>query len=409
MRVLRVVALLISLMPTVCVAQTDRQRVDLNVAIFAYLPDASTAIKMIEERFERRYPGIDLDLELWNPYDDSFEEDGLSQIVNFDIVEIDSCRIDELMAGKFGGIDKIPVEVRVAPDSLVGPARTIASTEIGEYLIPHWVCGNFLVFWKQNAAVANATSFKELLQVVGPDKNRPVHAVMWGKTGLGEFYADYMIDTKGGATARKHLINLNSGTDPVDATARDTVVELAKRLSADNRANLEHFSNHSYVLPRRFASDQNSVLLGYSERLYYTEREKQITPGNSPPQLSDMSICVKQFSFSDVSKGTPTWTDGFIVPRGRSVAKRAAIAAFLQYIQTEDAYLAFTEPAPYLAPSYLLPATEASYAPKSPIVKKQPLLPKFKAALDGSFPVSDSETWQGMRKAGAAIRTLLQP
>ena len=37
----------------------------LNVAIFAYLPDASTAIKKLENAFERRYLSIDLDLELW--------------------------------------------------------------------------------------------------------------------------------------------------------------------------------------------------------------------------------------------------------------------------------------------------------------------------------------------------------
>ncbi|MCH8151452.1 MAG: hypothetical protein IH830_03650 [Planctomycetes bacterium] len=80
---------------------------DLNVAIFAYLPDASTAIEKLEDSFERRYASIDLDLELWNPYDDAFEDDGLSQIVDFDIVEIDTCRIDELMRGAFGGFDAV--------------------------------------------------------------------------------------------------------------------------------------------------------------------------------------------------------------------------------------------------------------------------------------------------------------
>lgn len=409
MRILTLLVGLLGIAPTACVGQSDRERTDLSVAIFAYLPDASTAIEQIEQRFERRYPGIDLDLELWNPYDDAFEDDGLSQIVNFDIVEVDSCRIDELMAGEFGGLDEIPIEVRSQPNGLVGPARTIASTGIGKYLVPHWVCGNFLVLWKENAADANATTFESFLKAVGPTSKRPVYAVMWGKTGLGEFYADYMIDTQGADVARKHLIDLNSGAAQIDPNARDAIVELANTLSIDNRANLEHFSNHSYVLPRQFATDHNSVLLGYSERLYYAERELQITPMMYPPQTSDSNLSVKQFSFSTASRGTPTWTDGFVIPKGRSAEKRAAIAAFLQYIQSEDAYLTFAEPAPYLAPSYLLPATVASYDPKSSIVKKQPLLPNYNAVLDGSFPVSDSATWQGMRKAGGIIRKILQP
>jgi hypothetical protein len=48
-----------------------------------------------------------------------------------------------------------------------------------------------------------------------------------------------------------------------------------------------------------------------------------------------------------------------------------------------------------------------AYEEESPIVKKQPLLPLYNAALDGSFPVSDSTTWQGMRKAGGVIRDIL--
>ncbi len=140
----------------------------LNVAIFAYLPDASTAIKKLENAFERRYLSIDLDLELWNPYDDSFEGNGLSRIVDFDIVEIDTCRIDELMEGQFGGIDEIPIEVRRTPDSYVGPAGVISKTEIGTQVIPHWVCGNYLQIWASNKGVVDAKTFESFLKAVDP-------------------------------------------------------------------------------------------------------------------------------------------------------------------------------------------------------------------------------------------------
>lgn len=177
---------------------------DLNVAIFAYLPDASTAIEKLEDSFERRYASIDLDLELWNPYDDAFEDDGLSQIVDFDIVEIDTCRIDELMRGAFGGIDAVPTEIRRAPDHYVGPAKAITKTEIGKYVVPHWVCGNYLQVWSTNNDVVNATTFESFLKAVDPAANKPVLAAMWGSTVLGEYYADAVLDLCGQRARRRH-------------------------------------------------------------------------------------------------------------------------------------------------------------------------------------------------------------
>lgn len=125
-------------------AQAQSRDTDLNVAIFAYLPDASTAVEKLEEAFEQRYSSIDLDLELWNPYKDAFKDDGLSQIVDFDLVEIDTCRIDELMGGAFGGLDQIPDEIRHGAGHYVGPAKAIMATDINAYVVPHWVCGNYL-------------------------------------------------------------------------------------------------------------------------------------------------------------------------------------------------------------------------------------------------------------------------
>lgn len=112
------------------IVHAQSRNIDLNAAIFSYLPDAATAIEKLEDIFEQKYSSIDLDLELWNPYDDAFEDDGLSQIVNFVIVEIDTCRIDELMNGAFGGIDKIPTEVLRDSETYVGPAKAIMATDI---------------------------------------------------------------------------------------------------------------------------------------------------------------------------------------------------------------------------------------------------------------------------------------
>jgi ABC-type glycerol-3-phosphate transport system substrate-binding protein len=386
---------------------------DLNVAIFAYLPDASTALERIEEAFEARHKDIDLDLELWNPYDDTREDDGLDQIGDFDIIEIDACRLDSLAAGAFGGLDPLPADWKAKPEDYVAGARALLLTANGQYITPHWVCGNFLVTRASNEAVVQARSFAELLDALDPAKGRPLLAPMWSRTGLGEFYADALIDIHGPETAREHLraLSKDNGQEPsvqLDQAAENAVLKLADELDPAHRQNLSHFTNHSYVLARQFASSPGAVLLGYSERLYHTERELQLAPGKTLPILGRESIVVRQFPFGKTSLGTPTWVDGFVIPKGKLAPKRAAIRAFLEFIQSDEAYLYFAEPAPDLAAANLMPAKASVYSNEA-ASKKQPLLPAFRDQLDGDFVVASEDIWRGMQVAGGRLRKVLKP
>ena len=114
-------------------------------------------------------------------------------------------------------------------------------------------------------------------------------------------------------------------------------------------------------------------------------------------------------AFGEKSQGTPSWVDGFVIPKGKLEKKHAAIAAFLQFMLTNETYLTLAEPAPYGAPAYLLPATAAAYDEESELVKKQPVLAKFHAAMSEEFPVMNSQVWQGMRTAGAKLREEIKP
>jgi hypothetical protein len=384
-------------------------RLDLNVAIFAYMPDASTAIEKLESAFEHQYPSIDLDLELWNPYDDSFKDDGLEQIINFDIVEVDLCRIDELVDGKFGGLDRMPTALRKQPSDFVGAAKSVYETELSNYVVPHWVCGLYTMFWAENTDVTKAVTFEDFCAVVGQQNSRPLHMAMWGSSDLGQLYGDVLLDIKGVDFTRKHLIDLHSGEVEIDETAQNAVLKLSTLLTQENRKNLEHFYNLSHYFPRQFVHDKQSVLVGYSERLYYAEDELQLTPGNFPPILNPEDLEIRQLSFGEISTGTPSWVDAFVIPQGKLAHKAEAISAFLQFIQSNEAYEAFAEPAPYRASSYLLPAVADAYDPNSTIVKKQPLLPKFLEAMKEAMPIDNSNVWQGMRSAGKKLEELLNP
>ncbi len=384
------------------------ERADLNVAVFKYLPDASSAIERFEEAFESAHPLIDLDLELWNPYDDPVEKDGLGQISRFDIVEIDTCRIDELLGGHLGGLDPLPPSAIRPPTDYVEPASTIMRTELSRYVLPHWVCGNFLIFWTDNRELGAARSFDDFVRVMDPSAGKPVLCNLWGSTGLGEFYADAVLDRVGPEAARSHLRELTTDpSTPLDPAARDAVVALAAELRPAHRANLKHYANHTDVYPRAFVDSPHSALVGYSERLYYAVRMLQLDPSRKLPCLQPKDVTVRAFSFAQSSQGTPTWCDGFVIPKGKLGPKKNEIEAFLQFAISDDGYMPFVEPTPWLAPSYLLPAVASAY--DGEILKAQPLLAEFRSQLDGSFPVTDSKVWQGMRRAGAEIKELLYP
>ncbi len=151
---------------------------------------------------------------------------------------------------------------------------------------------------------------------------------MWGSTTLGEYYADAVLDIHGPEWAREHLISLWKDGAELDEPAKAAVLSLIKELSKENQAHLSHYNDHSYVLPRLFANSKDSTLIGYSERIYYAERELQLTPGQYPPIVKPDEIVIRQFSFAEKSQGTPCWTDAFIIPKGRLSKKRAAIADF---------------------------------------------------------------------------------
>lgn len=404
-RILALLAGVHAILPCLVAA---RDRTDLNVAIFAYLPDSSAAIERLEASFEQKYPSIDLDLDLWNPYDDAFEDDGLSQMVNFDLVEVDLCRIDELIGGKFGGLDKIPKLHRKAPAEFVGAAKAAyENNALQEYVIPHWNCGLIMTSWADNKAFVDALSFEDFCKAA-TETESPIQLAMWGSSNLGQLYADAVLDEKGSEWTIKHLIDLNAGIVQPDDAAVAKVLKLRSLLDQTNRENLEQYYNLSHYFPKQFALNKKAILIGYSERLYYVQDELQLLPKSSFPLLRPEQLVIKSFSFSAKSQGTPSWVDAFVIPKGKIESKAAAICAFLEFIQSSECYALFAEPSPYRAVSYLLPAKASAYEEGSPALASQPLLPQLLEVQKEAVPIVDSRVWNGMKVGGKAIRKKLE-
>lgn len=244
------------------------------------------------------------------------------------------------------------------------------------------------------------------MDAVNPSNGRPVFADLYGTTGLGEFYADALIDQKGGAEARKQLLALANIADDMivlDPDAEKAIVELVKKMFPVHQQNLDQFHGHNYIYPREFAACKHAALIGYSERTYYIERELELLPKATLPCIKPADVVIRQFSFAKKSQGTPTWIDGFVIPKGKASAKSAEINTFLAYLRSLDGYRSFAEPTYGEPDAYLLPAVAAAYDPT--LLAKQPVLTAFRDQLDGSFPVDDPQLWKGMKKAGKKLKT----
>ena len=260
------------------------QPIDLRVAVYPYLPDPESALERFEKAFEEYAATegveIDLDLELIDTYDAG----SLESIVQFDVAEIDLCMFDLLRRSDGFALDLIPTQVILGQEvDWVGPAQAVMGSEVASYVLPHWVCGNFLVTWTADSRLEQADGFDEVLAALDPKEGRYVLADLWGGVTLGEFYADAVLDIYGPDELRHHLLELaETPQSEVPAKLRADAVlalwRLTLKMKFQHRAERAALHHVRHVYPETFSSERDSALIGYSERLHYTEREMMERP-----------------------------------------------------------------------------------------------------------------------------------
>lgn len=401
---------LLLLLPTATVAQD--KPISLNVAVFPYLPDAESAIEQLEAAFESHAKAngklIDLDLTLLDTYSD------LQGIKEFDVAEIDLCMLDALRVSGDLPLDEIPALAFPAGCKWVGPADAAMKRPAGKHTLPHWICGNFLVHWKSDEALNKADSFETILKSLDPEQGRHLYADLWGGGTLGEYYMDAVLDNEGPDEARKHLMDLASTPElEVKRKLRPDAVlalwRLTKEMQKEHQQNRSALHDLTFVYPKAFAGEPDSALIGYSERLHFLERRRQEEPwtGRKFPVAKD-ELVVRQFPFSATSKGTPTWCDAFVIPKGKLAGKHDAIVLFLEFAMSDNGYRCFLEPRQYYPGSYLLPASEQAYASEF-VTQQMPSLLEYRKAIDASFPILDHEVYKGADAAGEHLKVLLKP
>lgn len=396
----------VSIFSTGAIIAQGRSPRNLKVAVYTWIPEAAAAVEKLETDFEAIHNHIDLDLFLINPYSDKKgkydEYVGLGSLPDFDIVEIDLIRLEELVKGKFGGLEKIPPLVQKRPNEYVGGAGKVMKSSNGEYIVPHWVCGNFWVVWKQNSKLSKVQGYEDILSVLDAEAY-PFFGDFYGGGTLGEIYADAVLDLYGVEKATAHFKEIARKEDfELLPEAENRIISLIQKVPYRFRSNLSKYHDLSLAYPSAFALNSNSTLLGYSERFYYVERTLQFEPNSSnTPIVSPSEIVVRQFPFSEKSTGTPSWVDGFVIPKGKLKKKKDEIVSFLQFVQSSEGYASFMKPRMWNPASNLLPSVSDVYDDLKDIA---PLLNQYKAVLGDSFVIDSPELYLGIDRAGEKLK-----
>ena len=408
-KTLILLCLLCSLATATTLADEPTSKTDLHVGIFMYLPNASSAIERLEKTFEESEAGkdIDVDFELFDPYSSADDIDKFrNKIASFDLVEIDLVRLDDLL-GADPVIEQLPSSVVYPAEQFVSGAVTVASSSQAKYLLPHWVCGQYFVQWEANDLLKNARTFSDILNALDYNCGRPLLADMAGSTGLGEFYADAVLDIGGEQFARDHFAHLRTlesvGPNDLFQEARFAVRSLFCEIAPEVRNQIGYLHDEAnHVFPTRFTRNACSALIGYSERLYYVQRELSLSLDPNLRKLEKGELLIRQFPFSNSSKGTPTWVDGFVIPKGKLGEKEKAIEGFLKFVSGEDGYEPFVVPAAWPpTSSYLLPAHVNGYSDS--LVEKQPIIEEYRNASNNPFTMNESSLWRSIRRVGKAL------
>jgi hypothetical protein len=376
--------------------------------MYPYIPAAADAIESFESKFEQfaamnNYP-VDLDLDLVATYKNP------RKALSYDITEIDLCIIDSLATN--GLLDDISsIHNPAKAKGLIGPAAQAVNAGWARFVVPHWVCGNFLVNWADDHKLSAANTFEELLGALDPASGRFLYADLGGGT-LGELYVDAVIDIYGAEDARTHLKSLaNLATNAVPelrANAVAAIRRLIQELDPKHKKQRDVLHDLTHVFPASFADEPDAALIGYSERLYYVEVRFQDQPWKATKRpLPTDSIRVRAIPFANRSGGTPTWVDAFVVPKGRLKQNRRAMELFFEFALSEQGYKALYEPIEDYPRSYLLPAYSSVL--ESPFIETHmPLLKVYARAFDESFPMIEQELYLGMTRAAEALAGVLK-
>lgn len=340
------------------------EAITLRVALYPFVPDRRAVFTLLAQEFQKKNPGVVLE-SVEVPADQNYYNGGLAAL-DADVYEIDSILLSDML-------DKIaPLSI-----SLEGfePAAIEAVTRNGAvYAVPHWMCGNFLFYRKDNIAVRDAATWTDLATVLSGQR-KALMVDLFGRLTLGEWYITALADRIGMNAAQSAILSSNA-PDPQVIASLNTILSACPTGACRS----EDFHDRAGFYARAFIRGEAAAYVGYSETLYYALKESIDNCRIGSPCLSPNEVAVRRLP--KLAKGSTGegvgWVDGLAISNKMDATKRAVALKFIQFATSGEAYKLVLTPEFMEAPRYLLPARAGL-----PVGNETPLYPELIAAHAG--------------------------
>jgi thiamine pyridinylase len=393
-------------------------RRQLRVALYPYVPERAEMYWKVEQEFEDANPAIDVRFVDLSAYYYSGQLEETLTKSNADVVEVDTVLLRDLVDKKL--VEELPGTM-LPPDTFLDVATNAAKLDGKVYGVPHWVCGNFLFFRKDDP---EASRFRKLTSLDGLERlvarphsqEQSVLSDLRGSSTLGEKYLDALLDRyKTPDEALKHL-----NPDALDQSAVDALNRLFA-LSPGGLCDSEKHHEFGQFYARQFAERRCRAMVGYSERLHFTVdhylngiREDQPGVGKIVFEWSDATsthaavgaddIDAVPATLSDSGTTMLSWVDVLSVRNGVSDQVRKDAHDFIRFFNSSDRTTTFLIPEYGHAPRYLLPAHRAIYG-NAKLLKAAPLYSRFHEIMGTGIAVTAPDLNGRLRKIGKTLES----
>lgn len=373
----------------------------LRVSLYPYIPDAASAYLAIKQAFEARHPDVRLKISLNPNYYDHEPDKGGILFEDADVYEFDSVFLMDFI--KRRKIKPVGSSWWPGAESLLPFARTAASPNGVMWGMPHWVCGNFLVYKDGDTALESVKTLGDLERVIGPSPpaTRSLLIDLKGKSTLGEMYLDALMDRYG---SREVAL---SHTDPANIDqAAVSVMSRSLALAAPGFARDDDYHDTTGFYARQFARGYGRALVGYSEQLYHVLTESASSCRKNEGCLKHSEIRIAEWPIADEGSRPISWVDMFGISAKAHGKKQRDAENFIRFMMEPSTYKLFLIPGWGQAPRYLLPARDDLYRDPE-ILKGAPLYASFRERIDRATPITDVGLNERLRLIGKNLDKLL--
>lgn len=400
------------------VASKPTARRQLRVALYPYVPQKAELYWKLEREFEESHEDIDLKyVDLGADYYGGKLTEAVKSS-QADVFEVDTVFLRDLVDEKL--LQELPPDVLTPKNSYLPMAVSASMLDGKVYGVPHWVCGNFLFFRRddpERSRFEKLSSLDGLERILGRPfaQEQGLLVDLDGKSTLGEKYLDAVLDAyQTPDEALKHVSSASPDAGAIRSLNR--LFALCPGGLCDSEKH--HDSDQFYA--KQFAHRKARALIGYSERMYYVVdeningvREDEAAVGSISFVWNDTTktyqptgnydVDVVSAPLADNGSKMLAWVDVLTLRNGLDQQKRQDALELIRFFNSEKFTAEILVPELGNAPRYLLPARNSLYTNPA-LLQAAPLYKKFHQIMEQSVSLTGRNLNNELRNIGKDLK-----